>query len=63
MRYDIFYTLLLTKNRSKIINYKEKRNIIKDMIFQLFEENIPKKYQAYNIENRLEKLKKKLRIK
>ena len=54
---------LLTKNRNKIINYKEKKNIIINIISQLFEKNIPKKYESYNIENRLQKMKKKLRIK
>ena len=56
-------TILLAKNRSKIVNYNEKRKIIVNMVSKLIEGKNLEEYDKYSIENRLVKIKKKLRIK
>jgi len=56
-------TTLLAKNRSKIVNYNEKRKIIVNMVSKLIEGKNLEEYDKYSIENRLVKIKKKLRIK
>ena len=56
-------TTLLAKNRSKIVNYNEKRKMIVNMVSKLIEGKNLEEYDKYSIENRLVKIKKKLRIK
>ena len=56
-------TTLLCKNKSKILNYKDKKQIIKNSVLEFIEEKIPVKYEAYNVPDRIEKIKRKLRMK
>ena len=56
-------TTLLCKNKSKILNYKDKKQIIKNNVLEFIEEKIPVKYEAYNVTDRIEKIKRKLRMK
>ena len=55
-------TKLMSKNRSKIKNFKERKAVIVKTLSAFMEEKIPSKYGAYNIEERLEKIKKRLRM-
>ena len=55
-------TTLLAKNRSKIVNYNEKKMIV-NMVSKIIERKNLEEYDKYSIENRLIKIKKKLRIK
>jgi hypothetical protein len=56
-------TKLLCKNKIKIINYKDKKAIIVNDFRKLIEEKIPVEYEGYRVEERIQKLKKRLRIK
>ena len=53
---------LFNKNKTKILNCKEKKAIIKNIIKDITDEKIPPE-DNYNIEERLEKIKKILGIK
>jgi hypothetical protein len=54
---------LLHKNKKKIVNYNDKKKIFVDSIFTIIGDEVPIEYEGYNIENRKEKIKKKLQIK
>jgi hypothetical protein len=56
-------TKLLMKNKNEIEKYKEIKTKIVINLRILLSEEIPKEYFAWNIENRIVKIKNKLRIK
>jgi hypothetical protein len=55
-------TKLLYKNKNKINDYKDKRSIIVNIVKDFIKGKIPKEYEGYNIEERIEKIKKRLKI-
>jgi hypothetical protein len=58
-------TKLLCKNRSKITNFKDKKLIMVNAVSKFIDENIPNEYadSYYHVEDRLEKVKKRLKMK
>jgi hypothetical protein len=53
---------LMCKNRNKIENFKDKKAIVVRSLSAFIAEKIPKKHEAYRIEERVEEIKKKLKI-
>ena len=54
---------LIHKNRRKIENYKNIKIIYINIVSNFSKESIPKKYEAYNVEERLRKIKSKFGMK
>ena len=56
-------TKLMYKNKNKVENFKDKKAIIVKFFSTFIEEKIPKKYEAYNVEERIKEIKAKLKTK